>query len=127
MDVAGALERIRAAVAGTRGLRVLLLFGSRARADATETSDWDLGYLADADFDPVALRATLVRLLATDDVDLVDLSAASGLLRFRAARDGRLVWGDPSVVARFRLEAASFWCDAEPILRAAYDAVLERL
>lgn len=127
MDVAAALERLRAAAAGNVGLRALLLFGSRARGDAAETGDWDFGYLADDGFDPMALRATLVRALATDAVDLVDLATASGLLRFRAARDGILVSGDPSLVASFRLEAASFWCEAEPVLRSAYDGVLERL
>jgi len=127
MDVAAALKGVRAAAETQAGLRALLLFGSRARGDAAATADWDFGYLGEDGFDPLDLRAALVRLLATDDDDLVDLSAASGLLRFRAARDGVLAWGDPAEVARFRLEAASFWCEAEPILRAAYDAVLERL
>ena len=112
---------------GKPGLRALLLFGSRARGDASPTSDWDFGYLAEAPFDVAELLADLVRLLRTDRIDLVDLSTANGLLRFRAARDGVTVFGDPDVVAQFRIEAASFWCDTEPILRASYDAVLERL
>ncbi|MBY0274923.1 nucleotidyltransferase domain-containing protein [Candidatus Binatia bacterium] len=111
---------------GRQGLRALLLFGSRARGDAAATSDWDLGYLAESSFDPAALLADLVRALGTERIDLVDLSAASGLLRFRAAREGVALLGDADV-ADFRIAAASFWCDAEPILRGAYDAVLERL
>lgn len=109
------------------GLRALLLFGSRARGDAAPTADWDFGYLAEAPFDVAALLADLVRFLRTDRIDLVDLSTANGLLRFRAARDGVGMFGDADVVARFRIEAASFWCDTEPILRSSYDAVLERL
>jgi len=119
--------RLADVASGQPGLRALLLFGSRARGDAAPDADWDFGYLADEPFDPVALLTELVRVLRTDQVDLVDLSTASGLLRFRAARDGMAVYGDPDVVERFRIEAASFWCDTEPILRAAYDAVLERL
>ena len=127
MQIDSEADRIASVASGHPGLRVLLLFGSRARGDAAPTADWDLGYLAEEPFDPVALIADLVRVLRTDRVDLVDLSTASGLLRFRAARDGVAVFGDRDAVERFRIAAASFWCDAEPILRASYDAVLERL
>lgn len=112
---------------GHVGLRALLLFGSRARGDAAPAADWDFGYLAETSFDPAALFADLTRVLRTDRVDLVDLSTASGLLRFRAARDGIALVGDADVIDDFRIAAASFWCDAEPVLRGAYDAVLERL
>ena len=127
MESASEADRIADVASRHPGLRALLLFGSRARGDAAPNADWDLGYLADARFDAVALVADLVRLLRTDRIDLVDLSTASGLLRFRAARDGVLLFGDADVADRFRIDAASFWCDTEPILRAAYDAVLERL
>lgn len=127
MREASGADRIADVASRQPGLRALLLFGSRARGDAAPTADWDLGYLAEAQFDPAALLADLVRLLRTDRIDLVDLSTASGLLRFRAARDGVALFGEIDVVDRFRIEAASFWCDTEPILRAAYDAVLERL
>lgn len=120
-------DRIADVARGHRGLRALLLFGSRARRDAAATADWDLGYLAESSFDPAALLADLVRALETERIDLVDLSAASGLLRFRAARDGIALLGEADVIDDFRIAAASFWCDAEPILRGAYDAVLERL
>lgn len=127
MSAAADLDRIAGIAAGRPGLRALLLFGSRARGDAAPTADWDLAYLADASFDPAAFVVELVRLLGTDRVDLVDLSAASGLLRFRAARDGVAVCGDAEAIERFRIEAALFWCDVEPVLRDAYDAALERL
>lgn len=127
MKVASEADRVADVASGHPGLRALLLFGSRARGDAAPTADWDFGYLAAGSFDPVAMVADLVRVLRTDRIDLVDLSTASGLLRFRAARDGVVVFGDADVIERFRIEAASFWCDTEPVLRAAYDAVLERL
>lgn len=127
MTVAADLDVLARVGVARPGLRALLLFGSRARGDAAPTADWDLGYIADASFDPDALLPILVRALGTDRIDLVDLDAASGLLRFRAARDGVAVLGDQDAIERFRIDAASFWCDTEPVLRAAYDAVLERL
>jgi predicted nucleotidyltransferase len=111
-------------------LRLLVLFGSRARGDAHEHSDWDLGYLADAagGFDPDALLLALVTELGTDRVDLVDLARAGALVRMRAASEGRpLHERRPGVFADFRQEAVRFWCDIEPLLRAGYANVLARL
>ena len=110
------------------GLRLLLLFGSRVRGDATARSDWDLGYLAEPDFDAAEFLAQVVEILGTDRVDLVDLAHAGGQLRFRAAQDGRVVYAaDSKVYARFWLDTVSFWCDAGPVLRAGYAHVLASL
>ena len=109
-------------------LRLLLLFGSRARGDAQERSDWDLGYLADDGFDPDALLLHLVNALGTDRVDLVDLARAGAQLRFRAARDGRVLYeAAPGLFGKFWMEAVDFWCDIEPLLRDGYAQVLARL
>ena len=111
-----------------RGLRLLIVFGSRARGDARPGADWDCGYLADETVDIPALLAALVEALGDDRIDLVNLRAAGGLLRYRAARDGRLVHeGSAGLFDRYRLEAVRFWCDNAPILEPAYDEVLESL
>lgn len=110
----------------TRGLALLVLFGSRARADATERSDWDVGFMGEVDAEQ--LRVELTRAVGTDSVDVVDLARAGALLRFRAARDGRaLVEATPGAFDAFRERAALFWCDVEPVLRDAYDGVLAGL
>jgi predicted nucleotidyltransferase len=112
----------------SRGLRLLVLHGSRARGTAHGLSDWDFAYLSDADFDPDALLARLSEELASDSVDLADLSRASGLLRFKVAGDGLLLFErDPGLFDRFRLDAITAWCDMEPILGRAYEAQLTRL
>ena len=112
----------------TPRLELLMLFGSRARTDAQPHSDWDLGYLAEAGFDPVALLGSVVEAVGSDQVDLVDLRRASGLLRYRAARDGQVVHeARPRLAEEFRLEAAQFWCDAAPVLQSGYDEVLAEL
>lgn len=124
-SAAAALER---AARGRAGLKVVLLYGSRARDDAHGRSDWDVGYLATQDFDAAAWLAELIEGLGTDHVDLVDLGRASGLLRYRAARDGRTVYeAAPGLADRFRLEAARFWCDAAAVLQRGYDDVLAGL
>ena len=110
------------------GLQLLVLFGSRARGDPRADSDWDFGYLGSTTLDPDGLLAALVSAVGSDRIDLVDLSRAGGLLRFRAARDGRpLFEAVPMSFARFWLDAVSFWCEVEPIVRAGYDRVLREL
>jgi predicted nucleotidyltransferase len=109
-------------------LRLLVLFGSRARGDAREESDWDLGYLAEPGIDPDALLLDLVDALGTDRVDLVDLARAGAQIAFRAAADGRVLYeAAPGLFGRFWLGAVHFWCDVEPILRSGYAGVLARL
>lgn len=118
-----------AAVAATAaGLRLLVHHGSRARGDHRPDSDWDFAYLADAPFDADDLLARLGEALASNDVDLADLSRASGLLRLKAASDGHAVYeSEPGRFNAFRLAAATAWCDMEPVLRLAFDARLERI
>jgi predicted nucleotidyltransferase len=126
--IGGEHATIAALVAHHPGLRLFVLFGSRARGDATARSDWDFGYLAGPAFDPDRLRADLVAALRTEQIDLVDLDRAGGLVRFRAARDGRVLFeSTPGTFARFWFDAVSFWCDMGPLIRAAYDAVLADL
>jgi predicted nucleotidyltransferase len=108
------------------GLELLVLHGSRARGDAGAASDWDLAYLADRRFDPDGFLADLVLGLRTDRVDLSRLSGASGLFRYRVARDGEpLFEAEDGAFARFWFDAVSFWCDAEPLLRSGYEAILQ--
>lgn len=124
----GAGDELRAVAARQRGLRVLLLHGSRARADATARSDWDFGYLADERFDEAGLRAALARALDRDDVDLVDLRRAGGLVRVRAAREGRCLYERrPGEADHFRLQAVRFWLDVEHVVRPEYQGVLRGL
>ena len=114
--------------AGHPDLRLLILFGSRARGDARKQSDWDLGYLAEPGLDADALLLDVVNTLATDRVDLVDLARAGAQLRFRAARDGQVLHeAEPGLFARFWVEAVGFWCDVEPLLRTGYAEALARL
>ena len=122
------IEALREAARATGGLELLLLFGSRARGDAGAASDWDFGYQATEDLDVAAFLATIVEVVGSDRVDLVDLRRASGLLRYRAARDGQPIHeGRPGIADQFWLEAVRFWCDAVPILERGYDAVLAEL
>lgn len=122
------LDAVARLAAETPGLDVLLIFGSRARGDTHDGSDWDFGFLASDVFDPAWFLGALVERVGSDHVDLVDLRRAGGLLRYRAARDGRpLHEARPGLVDQFRLQAVDFWCDVGPLLQRGYDDVLAEL
>lgn len=128
MDADGQLAAARAAIAHLEGLRLLVLHGSRGRGDDHAGSDWDFGYRGDEALEPAALHVALTRALGTEEIDLTDLDRASALLRFEAARRGRCVYEHTAgAFEAFVLAAALFWCDAEPVIRRAHEAVLAEL
>jgi predicted nucleotidyltransferase len=122
------LDAVRARVKDLQGLDLLFLFGSRARGDVHAASDWDFAYLGATHVDVEGVLAALVLACDTDRVDLVDLSRAGGLLRYRVARDGQaIIERHQGTADRFRIEAADFWCDAGPLLEREYEAILTSL
>jgi predicted nucleotidyltransferase len=130
-QVSGAfISKLRQAASELPGLGLLILFGSRARGDASDWSDWDFAYLGEPPtvIDRAALSGTLTDVLSTDRVDVVDLQRTTALLRFRAARDGVPVFErSPGLFLRFQEEASLSWCDMEGVLRRAYGRVLDDL
>lgn len=84
--------------------------------------------MAEPDCDVIGLSVALSQALDTDEVDLADLSRASGLLRYRVALEGKLVFERrPFDFEAFVLDALRFWFDAGPTILSAQEAVLERL
>lgn len=127
-DATRVLDAATAVARSIPGVELLVLFGSRARGDDGPSADWDIGYLARDDADVPGLLAALVEALEDDRVDLADLGRASGLLRYRAARDGLpLFEATPDAFDRFRLDAVRFWCDVAPMLERGYGEVLGAL
>ena len=110
------------------GLQMLVLFGSRARGEHTETSDWDLGYLADEAFDPTSFLLTLEQAAPGETFDLANLATANGVLRYHAARDGQLLFeANTGTHSKFWQQAVHYWLDMKPVLENAHAQVLTEL
>lgn len=119
-------------LAARYGLRLVVLFGSRARGERRPDSDFDIAVQMEEPFsrrsspltetEAQALRglhADLQHLLRTGRVDLVLLDRASPLLAHRVARDGiPLFEAAPGVFARFCVRAAQRYDDLRPVLQA---------
>lgn len=73
-------------------LQVALLFGSAASGKRHAKSDIDVAFLFDRPVDVVALANDVIRLLSTDNIDVVDLRRASPLLKFAVAEKGLLLY-----------------------------------
>ncbi len=104
------------------------LFGSRARGEAKQGSDYDLGVV----FAPGA-RDVYLELLGhlvgagVEPVDLVDLDRASPLLRFEAVARGRLIFRRPGFDhgSFFSRVVREYW-DMEPLYRIQREAMKRR-
>lgn len=121
-------RRLRESATRLAGLRLLIVHGSVARSEQRPGSDLDLGYLAGGGFDPGAAHAALTAAAGRDDLDLVDLRRASAVLRFRAARDGVVLFErEPEAFLDFAEEAVRFYTDAGWVLARARREVLEAL
>jgi uncharacterized protein len=102
-----AIEHLRGHVPG---LMAVYLFGSAASGGQHAGSDIDLAVLGASPLDPVArfeLAGNLAALLRRD-VDLVDLLAASTVLRAQIVVHGRLVYeGDATRRMAFEMRVLS--------------------
>ncbi len=96
-------------------LKLLVLFGSRARGDNQESSDWDFAMLFDEDlrqkhessdgcnsYQSWTILQDLLDL-GDDEIDWVDLKHASELLANAIGRDGVVIYArDPDLFDTFR-------------------------
>jgi len=103
------------------------LFGSMARGDESVRSDLDLAMLGRRPLDPV-FRWELQQRLAVAagrDVDLVDLRAASTVLRVQVLRDGQILFEcDANARALFEATALSMYARLNEERRGIIEDVL---
>jgi predicted nucleotidyltransferase len=125
-DLQVAVDRIVGALPDAQAVYV---FGSVSRAAARRESDVDLAVLSPQRLDPVA-RWKLAEPLAAAvgrDVDLIDLRAASAVLRVQVIGGGRLLSEpDPGARAVFEMYARSDYARLNEERRGILDAVRGR-
>ncbi|MBD2260523.1 nucleotidyltransferase domain-containing protein [Pseudanabaena sp. FACHB-2040] len=114
-------------------VRLLVLFGSRAKGTATEGSDWDLGVgLSDPDLDGWSLLALAVPLaevlgIQSEQIDLVNLDRCSPLLGFAMATEGMPLYEEiPGLFHCFQVKAAKVYADTAK-LRQAQEQYIARM
>ncbi len=74
------------------GLKLVLLFGSAILGKVHKQSDIDIAFLFNRPVDILSLTNRVIRLLHADNIDIVDLSRASPLLKFSVVKNGKLLY-----------------------------------
>lgn len=77
---------------GDKGLKIVLVFGSVVTGKTHKRSDIDIAFFFENRVDILDLTNRVIRLMRTDNIDVVDLCRASPLLRFAAARNGKVIY-----------------------------------
>lgn len=109
---------------GAAGVRLAILFGSRAHGDtARADSDWDIGVIGMPE-PREPLREALAAALG-GEIDLVDLDRASPTLCDHALRRGRVLFDrDGSELARFASLTIRRHDDHAKVRRAQEESLL---
>jgi predicted nucleotidyltransferase len=98
------------------GLQLVLMFGSVVSGMMHKKSDIDLAFLFDRPVDILELTNRIIRLLHTNNVDVIDLKNANPLLRFSAARNGRILYEKlPGVFNEFCSLAFRMYVDTKKL------------
>jgi len=105
-------------------LKMLVLFGSRARGDTHVKSDWDFAALYDEEMRKKCVgdsgfgwwevpdKLGKIFLINSDNIDVAELNKCSPLLGFQVARDGQLLYEQNSGdFIKFQMKAWKIYAD----------------
>jgi predicted nucleotidyltransferase len=118
-------------------LKLLILFGSRARNDHAPSSDWDIAFLSTPDSEPPSTwfpGADLLKTLSTqghipsDHIDLIDLSTCSDILAHFVAQDGQLIYEhEPGEFEHFQQRSLKAPAELQQFRQTQREKVLQAL
>jgi predicted nucleotidyltransferase len=101
-----------------------LLFGSALTGAVHKKSDIDLAFLFDRPVDILSITNSVIRLLHTDKVDVIDLKHASPLLKYSVAQKGRPLYEkSPGIFNEFYSLAFRMYVDTRKLRDARETAI----
>jgi len=99
-----------------KDLLLVLLFGSSVSGKIHKGSDIDLAFLSDTPVDILNITNKVINLLHANNIDLVDLSRASPLLKFSAAKNGKVLYEKrPGIFNEFYSLAFRMYVDTKKL------------
>lgn len=111
-------------------LRFIYVFGSAARDELCDDSDYDLAVDAGSPLQPKKLTALSGRLEAVVErgVDIVDLQAAGPIIKMQILRKGSIILcHDERALAEFKMYTPSIYEDWKHLRRPIDEALLRRI
>ena len=129
-------KRIAKIPQAMQDLKLLILFGSRARGEHRPDSDWDLAisydeanretHIKEISNDYLTSLSILSELfeINRDSIDLIELDRCSPLIKYQVARDGKLIYekntGD---FLKFRVCAWKEYADTAKFRKIQKDSI----
>jgi predicted nucleotidyltransferase len=136
LKIIDTLNRITTTVEKLPNLKLLILFGSRARGEDKPDSDWDLAISYDETNRQTGIKEisndylTYLSILSElfeinrDLIDLIELDRCSPLMKYQVARDGKLIYekntGD---FLKFRVRAWKEYADTAKFRKIQKDSI----
>jgi len=121
-------------------LKMLVLFGSRARGDTHAKSDWDFAALFDEELRKIHITNNTWKLLEvpqiigevfnlnSDQIDVVELNNCSHIITHFVAKDGKLIYEkEQGEFERFRQKALKSEIEIKAIRNSLRQKVEENL
>ncbi|OHA23268.1 MAG: hypothetical protein A3G52_00680 [Candidatus Taylorbacteria bacterium RIFCSPLOWO2_12_FULL_43_20] len=109
------------------GLDLVVLFGSQATGRTHPKSDVDIGYLSDQALDyqkEFAIQEDLFRLFRRTDVELVNLSRISPVMKKLVSDEGVVLYErEPGLFARFSMYAFKLFVETKKIRELRYQSL----
>jgi len=104
-------NNIQQVVSSLPGLKLVYLFGSRAREQSDSQSDWDIAILTESPVNSTKCweLAQEIALKLDADVDLIDLTKASTVFRLQIVSDGILLYGKEYDADVFAMQTYSMY------------------
>lgn len=116
------LKKLSQQVAKVHTLKMLVLFGSRARGDDHTKSDWDFAILYDDDqnleqgYSQLKIYTTLANIfqISSEKIDVVNLKNCSPLIAFHIAKDGKAIYEQTAgEFIKFQMKAWKIYADTQ--------------
>ena len=120
-------------IAEKYGLKLLLLFGSRAKDEKyiREDSDFDIAYLSEKDLDAnreIELNCDLINIFGSDKVDLVNIKKAQPLLLFAITNDCKVLFEKTFFIfSSLRVCAFRRYIDTKPFYEEKFIHLHEKI
>jgi predicted nucleotidyltransferase len=135
LDIAQYADHLNTYFADLPPVGLVYLFGSPARGKAGPLSDVDIAVLledmpdADTCFDlRLEIIGGMMRILQTNDVDVVILNQAPLTFQYQVVRDGVLIFcRDRRLAVECRCRALNLYFDFEPLLERHKQTFFEKV
>lgn len=123
-----AIEKVCSYFAERDAYRLVIVYGSAAKADFKAASDVDVAVAGEGLFERMTLLEVQGELSAIlgRPVDLIDLNTVEGLILREVVTGGVRVKTDPELYVRFHTKVLTYREDFLPLKRAMQDARIER-